>query len=781
MVPTDLTRRERETLSAIERRLGNAEIAAEFGVSVRTVESHIATLRRKLGAGTRAELVRAARDLRGAGVPVPPTSFVGRERHADEVRVLLGRTRWVTVTGPAGTGKTRLALEVAAAGTRAAVVAELEHACADDVPVVVAKAVGVVVDPSRDPVQALDVVLGARPHLLVLDNADRVGPATRALVRRLLVAVPGLAVLTTSRMPLGDGAETVYVLPPLDTDGPDAPAHTLFLDRAQAAAPGLVLTGGEREAVSRLCARLDGLPLAIELAAARVRHLPVAELEARLGDGLGALERDGGGRHDTLEAAFAWTWDLLDGAERDVLCRLAALPRTFDLDLAEAVTFPGASRVVLRLLDRSLIVPVRPGGSAPDPAPRRFRILAVLRHFALARSPAAVPGEVRRAHAAYHARLAGALVARARVDDSVAAVAEATRLCPELAEALRWAVREQSELALPLARTIAVGIEQYGTDIVSMEALTVAARDHRIRAELTASDLFVVGQALCYHDLDLVTELAELAAERIDGPAAELAARHLAGLCAAYRDRGADALAHLGAATRLAEGLGDRWQLGGVLQAIGIARMSASVGDPAGALEAFTAATEAYAEAGDALHVNNARYMMARSAAAAGRPVQEVAAWAQQCVDYAAEKGNAHQLAHALLVRAPALERAGAERDLATAAAVFESLGDLRCLARASLSLAALHTGRQRLAELDRALGVAQRLHDTQLETQARATLVDALWEDGDHRRAAVEFGYLAERAGVPRAEELCPRPVVTGLAAWPVAVAEGRARALRG
>lgn len=789
VVPAGLTRRERATLSAIERRLSNAEIAGEFGISVRTVESHIASLRRKLGAETRAALIQAARDLRGAAVPVPNTSFVGREHALGEIRGLLDRARWVTIVGPAGAGKTRLALEAAVAHERAAVAVELEHAMPEDVPAVVARGVGVTVDAQQDLVEAIGVVLGAQPHLLVLDNTDRVGAAARALVRRLLVATPALVVLATSRAPLGDGGETVYALPPLDTSGPAAPARRLFVERAQAVQPGLRLVGDEIAAVGRICQRLDGLPLAIELAAARVRHLTVHEVESLLNDGLDALERGGGGRHDTLEAAFEWTWNLLDGDERAVLSRLAALPSTFDLELAEAVTTPGAGRIVLRLLDRSLVAPAI-SRSRPEPppglagtatqwpsrgsAPRRFRLLDVLRHFALARTPAAVIDEVRTAHVRYYARMAMDLATRARVDDSTHAIETAFRMSPEMGSALTWAINSASELALPLARDVAICAEQYGPEAHSIDALGLAARDNKVRAAASATDLNDIGRALCYHDLDLVGELAELALARIDGPAAELSAHELAGVYGAYRGRRDQALRHLAVAQRRAAQLGDYWHLGSARQAAGIAL---AADDPAGALESFAAAVDAYARAGDAMHVNNCRYLMARAAAQAGRSPEQVSAWAQQCVDYATEKGNAHELAHALLVRAAARSGADAERDLMAAIGTFQSFGDLRCLARSSMALAAVRTGDERLVALGRALDVAERLHDDHLATQARAGLVTALWQSGNRRGAAVEFGCLLERAGEDVARQQCPEDVVAGIASWPEAVAEGRAR----
>ncbi|HEX6337676.1 MAG TPA: LuxR C-terminal-related transcriptional regulator [Jiangellaceae bacterium] len=789
VVPERLTRRERATLSAIERRLSNAEIAGEFGISVRTVESHIAALRRKLGAESRAALIRAARDLRGAAVPVPNTSFVGRGHALDEVRGLLDRTRWVTIVGPAGAGKTRLALEVAVAHERAAVVAELEHAMPEDVSAVVARCVGVSVGPRLDPVEAIGVVLSAQPHTLVLDNVDRVVPAARAFVRRVLVAAPALVVLATSRAPLGDSGETVYALPPLDTDGPDSPAQRLFVERAQAARPGLRLTGDELASVGRICQRLDGLPLAIELAAARVRHLNVHELDARLGDGLDALERAGGGRHDTLEAAFEWTWNLLDEDERSVLSRLAALPRTFDIELAEAVTTPGAGRIVLRLLDRSLIVPAiadsrpEPPIRAPEtatqrpsdvPAARRFRLLDVVRRFVLARTEAAVIDEVRNAHLQYHVELAEDLAARARTDDSTQAIETAFRLYPEMGSALTWAVEHGSELALRLARAVAVCAEQYGPEAYSVDALGLAARDEKVRASASATDLTDLGRALCYHDLDLVGELSGLALGRIDGPAAELAANELAGVCGAYRGRRDQALAHLAVAERRAVQLEDHWRLGGVHQAAGIARAD----DPAGAIASFQAAIDAYARAGDAMHVNNTRYLMARAAAQAERRPEQVVAWAQQCVDYATEKGNAHELAHALLVRASVQSGADAESDLMAAIGAFQSFGDLRCLARSSLALSAVRTGDERLSALDQALNMAERLHDDHLAAQARAGRIAALWQAGDRHGAAAEFGSLLERVGADVAEQQCPPDVVAGIAAWPEAVAEGRARA---
>ena len=373
----EVTPRESAVLAAVERRLTNAEIAAEFYISVRTVESHIAALRRKLGADSRSKLITAARERRATAIHVPRNSFVGRGNDVDAVRALLDGARWVTVVGAAGCGKTRLALELAATDARVPVVADLEHVAPDEVAAAVAGAIGLT---GTADLAACAVALEGRPHLLVIDNCDRVSDSVGDVVSHLLVLAGSLTVLATSRSPIGASDETVYQLAPLPVD--DTGATRLFLDRAGSAAPTTVLTDADTSLVVGICERLDGLPLAIELAAARVRHLPVAELAARLEDGFGPLDRAApASRHRTLETAFDWTWDLLDDDEKSVLSALAGLPRTFDLELAEAVTAPGSDGVVLRLLDRSLV-----SATVPDTDPRRFRLLGSLRSFVLDRT-----------------------------------------------------------------------------------------------------------------------------------------------------------------------------------------------------------------------------------------------------------------------------------------------------------------------------------------------------------------------------------------------------------
>jgi predicted ATPase/DNA-binding CsgD family transcriptional regulator len=770
----ELTARESAVLAAAERRLANTDIAAELHISVRTVESHIAALRRKLGVDSRAGLIDAARSRRGTAVPVPQNSFVGRGEDLARLRELLVMDRFVTIVGPAGSGKTRLAMEIAARDERAPVVAELEHASADDVVQVVAKAAGIGTDATGNLVGATGVALAAHDYLLVLDNCDRVVGEVAPLVADLLAMAGSLRVLATSRSPVGGSAETIYQLGPLGVGGSADGAVRLFLDRARAAAPTAELTAADENLVTRVCERLDGLPLALELAAARIRHLSLAELAERLDAGFGAIDRAGpAGRHRTLESAFAWSWDLLDEEERSVLVRLAALPRTFDLDLAEAVAGPGAPAVTMRLLDRSLLSPVqRPS------TPMRFRLLESLRAYVLERADAGTVREVRDRHADYHRSHAGAFAARARTDDSRDAAETAKMLCPEINAAVEWSIDQHPRLALSMARALSIGGEQYGPDLASLLSIARTARDPAVRAVATPAELFEIGIALAYLDLDLMAELAELCQQRVDGdPHHELAAEHLAGHAAAYRHQPEQALRHFVRAEALADELLDMWQLAHIRQMRGIAYRD--LGDYEAAVTSFESAMHTFGLAGDPMHVNNARYMMAAVAVRAGRPVEQALAWAEQCVAYSQQSLNRHEYAHAVLTRADLLPRDDAEADLREAEEVFRSVGDLRCLTRCYLRLADERPPSVAIRLLEQAVETASRAHDRDHQVTALARLVESWWESGAQQEAATTFGALSALLGDGEATELAPDGLLAVLDDWQVAVARGRGRFL--
>lgn len=236
--PEELSPREVEVLAAIGRRLTNAEIANELFISVRTVESHVASLRRKLGVDSCTRLIAMARSRRRTAIQLPQNSFVGRDDEVADLRALLTRVRWVTVVGPAGCGKTRLALEVAVTGVLVPVMAEMEHTTAGSVINSVAQAIGLATDSSADLLAACGVALAAEPYLLVLDDCDRVTDAVAEMVGELMARARSLTVLATSRSPLGGTDETVCALEPLTVaDDERAAAVRLFLDRAAAADP----------------------------------------------------------------------------------------------------------------------------------------------------------------------------------------------------------------------------------------------------------------------------------------------------------------------------------------------------------------------------------------------------------------------------------------------------------------------------------------------------------------------------------------------------------------
>ncbi len=741
---TLLTPRERAVLAAIERRLTNPEIAAELYVSVRTVESHVASLRRKLGAETRGELIAAAAESRSRSVDVPHNPLRGRHSELVDLERLLESRRWTTITGAGGVGKTRLALEHARRSSRTPIVVELEHAAPEDVPARIARALGVE-SVAGDPVPAISTALSTHDYLLVLDNIDRVGESVGAIVSRVRSFAADLQVLTTSRTPVGHPAEAVLPLQPLQVDGPDSPALLLLLDRLDGSR---MLGSGDRAAAASIAARLDGVPLALELAASVARHLPLEELDARLADGFGSLDRAApAGKHRTLETAFEWTWDLLSDEERDVLRSLAALPRSFDFELAAAVTHPHVEGTVLRLLDHSLLV-------ATEHAPRRFRLLAVLREFVHARTDPGRIRAVRERHAEYTAVVVERFIANARTHDGVEAMRTSAALCPEANAALRWTLAADHPLAPELASALAMGVEQYGADVDSVNALVLAGRSELVRSRATAEQLLALGAAIAFTDTGLVNELAAIAADRADDELSRLAALHLAGIATAYRQGGADAIATLDEAERLAIALDDSWQAGAISQMRGIALAGNPARDADAALAALDTAARRFARAGDRTHVHNCRYMMALIAAENGIALDRAPSWAADAAAYAESTANRHELAHAQL--AQAMLGSGA-RTAQALVADFRSFGDLRCVYRSLVLQSQDLAPTARIPLLEEAVTVAETADDHRRRAAALAAIAQAHAERGDSGLAFAALDRLAETEGAEAARAACP------------------------
>jgi predicted ATPase/DNA-binding CsgD family transcriptional regulator len=393
------------------------------------------------------------------------TRFIGRAGAADDVARLLDEYRLVTVTGPGGVGKTRLAAEVAerVAGRFADGVWLVELATVLDpaqVPAALAAALGVREQPGVAVTDLLAGLLARQQMLLVLDNCEHMAGAVAQLCAELLPVADDVRILATSREPLGVAGETRYRLPPLTLPAPGDPggiprseAVALFADRARHADRQFTLSGDAAPAVAELVTKLDGIPLAIELAAARVEALGLSQLRDRLDDRFVLLARadrgPGAARHRSLAATADWSYQLLSESDRRVFRRVSVFPAAFTLEAAEAVAGEEAGPAVLRLVDCSLLAPPRVG---PD-GRSRYLMLETLRGYGIDRlEDAGERVEVRAAMARY--ALAVAEQASAGMQATAGELAAARWLDAEEAitrHALVWALEHDQAAALRLA------------------------------------------------------------------------------------------------------------------------------------------------------------------------------------------------------------------------------------------------------------------------------------------------------------------------------------------
>jgi predicted ATPase/DNA-binding CsgD family transcriptional regulator len=447
-------------------------------------------------------------------LPAQVSSFIGREADLAELRALVAGSRLVTLTGTGGAGKTRLALQVAAGLADAAAdgvwFADLAPLTDPDlVAVTVADVLGVRQEAARPAADTLVEAVGGRSLLVLLDNCEHVVDACAKLADALLRGCPGLVLLATSREPLGVDGERVYRVPSLSVpaDGDDvaairaSEAVRLLADRAAAQGVPLEWDGPAAAVAGRICRRLDGIPLALELAAARLRVMPPAEIDARL-DGRFAILTGGSRaalpRQQTLRAMVDWSWELLTGGERAVLARLSVFAGGFDLAAAEAVAtgpdMPAGEVLGLlgTLVDKSL-VQFGDTGAGPD----RYRLLETVRQYAASRLDALSPAAAdvaRAAHRDYYVDLAEAAAPQLRAHDQAAWLDRLDAELGNLRAALAYSLaRTDPEPGLRLAASLrgywrARGHAAEGADVLRALLAAPAAQEATLpRAQALAA------------------------------------------------------------------------------------------------------------------------------------------------------------------------------------------------------------------------------------------------------------------------------------------------------
>jgi predicted ATPase/class 3 adenylate cyclase/DNA-binding NarL/FixJ family response regulator len=538
--------------------------------------------------------LRTSKALVATKLPVQLTSFVGRDEQLTQLRELLADNRVVTLTGAGGVGKTRLAIQVAAqlAGEFGDGVWYVDLAPITDpelVAVTVARALGLPDQPGRSTMDTLLRFVRDRQMLVVLDNCEHLLDASAELVVALLSGAAGLTLLATSREAIGVAGEVSWRVPSLSLDGE---ALELFTDRARHARPGFAVSADNAAAVGEICARLDGVPLAIELAAARVRALSLAEILDSLHDRFRLLTggaRTAVRRQQTLRASVDWSHALLTEPERVLLRRLAVFLGGFDLDAAQAVAGGGelARYQVLDqltlLVDKSLVV-------ADDSAGRtRYRLLETVRQYALEKlGESGEADAVRSRHRDHYTSLAAALDAPAGRDHEQR-IEQANIEIDNLRAAFAWS-RENSdnELALALASSLQPlwlgrgrlreGRTWFDTALADLDAQHIGVPAAvRARALVDQAMLDAAGSAAATMDQ---AEQALAIARDVDDPA--LLARTLTacGFIASVSYNVEVARAYFDEAISLARALDDRWRLSQVLALQ--AQAAYTAGDPLG-------------------------------------------------------------------------------------------------------------------------------------------------------------------------------------------------------
>lgn len=616
-------------------------------------------------------------------LPSQLTRFVGRAAQIDQVHALLSNNRLVTLVGVGGVGKTRLAVQVAsrAAAEFVGGVWFVDLAPVSDpeaVPVAVLRALGLPDQPGRSATETLLRFAGDQENLVVLDNCEHLTNACETLADQLLGASPRLSILATSRAPIGLPGELTWRVPSLSLDDE---AIELFVDRARLARPDFGITAADAKIVRDICARLDGLPLGIELAAAAVRLMSLTEIDDGLRNRFRLLTDDAPTplrRKQTLGASVDWSHALLSEPERVLFRRLAAFSGGFDLDAARGVCGdePKGDQVFDRLtelVDKSLVVAEVTGDRT------RFRMLETVRHYALAKlRESGESDQVRARHRDYYAHLAALLDSPAdttqqrrieqveiEIDNLRAAFMHSLETkqiqrALELTSALQplWLTRGRIQEGLSWFNTVLTEQRAQPSNVSAV----VRARALADKAALDASRSI-------HDNLEQAQQAVKIARE-LDDPA--LLARALTA-CGAISSYSAEAARpYLAEAIGIARELGDQWRLTQILawQAYG----AFYAGDPIAAYTASVEGLELAEAIGDQFHSRSCRWTLGLAQMMKG----ELPAAITQFRTVTADADAAHDV----------LFRWGSRLALSNALAFHGDVDAARAAAQASLSAA---------------------------------------------------------------------------------------------
>jgi len=643
-------------------------------------------------------------------LPVQLTSFVGRQAELAQVQQLLAENRVVTLTGAGGVGKTRLAIQVAAgiAGEFADGVWYVDLAPITDpelVAVTVARVLGLPDQPGRSTMDSLLRFVRDRQMLVLLDNCEHLLDACAELVVALLSAAPGLTVLATSREAIGVAGEVSWRAPSLSLADE---ALELFTDRARHARNGFTLTDDNGAAVGEICARLDGVPLAIELAAARVRALSLAEILASLHDRFRLLTggaRTAVRRQQTLRASVDWSHALLTEPERVLLRRLAVFLGGFDFDAAQTVAGGGDVQryqvldQLTLLVDKSLVV-------AEDSRGRtRYRLLETVRQYALEKlGESGEADAVRSRHRDYYTAMAAVLDAPAGRDYE-RRLEQAETEIDNLRAAFGWS-RENSdiELALALASSLQPlwlarghlreGLAWFDTALADDNAQHPEVAAAVVARALTDRAMLGIWVGVGAADSPDQAQQALVIARDLDEPALLARALTTCGIITHWFDAEA-ARGYLAEALGLARALGDPWRLSQILGFQVVAALTA--GDLIAARAAAEEGRDLADAIGDGFHSRLCRVYLGVAQVFQGDPAGAVAQLAAVAVEAEAahdEIWKADSLAFrgiALVYRGDtAAARAAADAAVEAAA----ELGGMEAgVAYAALAYAALAAG----------------------------------------------------------------------------------------